>query len=174
MGASVFTPELAAPPARRASGGKGAGPERSAEHHGQSLSSFRRADGGARVEGRLADHPSGPSLFNVLAKRRTTNPVPLDGKQFPCMNRKPGETAEQWNARAAAEYQESLAIVDVESKRPGLDSWRFPPGTYPTLDEAYDAAMDNVDAADDELTDASNALHLEGPPTIPGEGQADT
>ena len=89
------------------------------------------------------------------------------------MNRKPGETAEQWNARAAAKYQQALDAVEVESRRLGLDGWRFPPGTYPMLDAAYDWAMDDLDAADDERIDASTALQREGPATAPGEGSAE-
>jgi len=84
------------------------------------------------------------------------------------MYREPGETAEQWNARATAKYQDALAAVEVESRRLGLDGWRFAPGTYPMLDRAYDRAMDDLDAADDERTDASNALQREGPATHPG------
>ena len=84
------------------------------------------------------------------------------------MNREPGETAEQWNARATAQYQQALAAAEAESRRLGLDGWRFPPGTYPMLDAAYDRAMDDLDAADDERTDAAAALHRAGPPTDPG------
>ena len=89
------------------------------------------------------------------------------------MNRKPGETAEQWNARAAAKYRQASKAVEVESRRLGLDGWRFPPGSYPMLDAAYDRAMDDLDAADDERVDASNALQREGPATAPGEGASD-
>jgi hypothetical protein len=73
------------------------------------------------------------------------------------MNREPGETTEQWNARAAAKYQQALAAVEVESRRLGLDGWRFPPGTYPMLDPAYD-----------ERADAANAVQRESPATQPG------
>ena len=84
------------------------------------------------------------------------------------MNRKPGETAEQWNARAAAQYRQALAAVEAESRRLGLNGWSFPPGTYPMLDAAYDRAMDDLDAADDERTDAAAAVQREGPLTDPG------
>lgn len=36
---------------------------------------------------------------------------------------------------------------------------------YPVLDEAYARAMDDLDAADDERTDASNAVQRESPAT---------
>ena len=84
------------------------------------------------------------------------------------MNREPGETAEQWNARATARYQRAKSAVEAESKRLGLDGWRFRPGMYPMLDEAYDRAMDELDAADDERAEASKALQPEDPPTYPG------
>jgi hypothetical protein len=91
---------------------------------------------------------------------------------MPGMNREPGESAEQWNARAAAKYQQALEAVEIESRRLGLDGWRFPPGTYPMLDAAYDRAMDDLDATDDERTDAATALRREGPAT--DKGQADS
>jgi hypothetical protein len=83
------------------------------------------------------------------------------------MNREPGETAQQCDARATAKYQRAEEALEAESKRLGLDSWRFRPGTYPMLDEAYDEAMDELDAADDERA-ASRALQPGGPPTCPG------
>jgi hypothetical protein len=86
------------------------------------------------------------------------------------MNRNPGETAEQWNARASAKYQQALAAVEVESRRLGLDRWSFPPGTYPMLDGAFDQAMDDLDAADDDRSDAADALQSEGPASHPNEG----
>ena len=81
------------------------------------------------------------------------------------MNRKPGETAEQWHARTEAEYQRALEALESESRRLGLDGWSAPGGTYPPLDEEYDRAMDDLDVADDERTDAMISLQREGPPT---------
>jgi len=77
------------------------------------------------------------------------------------MNRKPDETVEQWHARAATRYQQALDALDVESRRPGLDDWRFPAGTCPMLDETYLRALDDMVAADDERTDAFNAAQRE-------------
>jgi len=37
------------------------------------------------------------------------------------MNRKPGETAEQWNASAIAQFQQASEALEVESRRLGLD-----------------------------------------------------
>jgi len=59
------------------------------------------------------------------------------------MNREPGETAEQWNARATAKYQRTQEASETESKRLGLNGWRFHPGTYPILDEADDETKCN-------------------------------
>jgi hypothetical protein len=84
------------------------------------------------------------------------------------MNRDPGETAEQWNSRAAAQYQHALDALEVESRRLGLEGWQFAPGTYPTLDERYNQAMDALDAADDERIDATLALQREGPTAAAG------
>jgi len=84
------------------------------------------------------------------------------------MNREPGESTEQWNARATAKYQQAEEALATESRRLGLDDWRFRPGTYPIVDEAYDGAMDELDAADDELAAASKALQPADPPTCPG------
>jgi hypothetical protein len=84
------------------------------------------------------------------------------------MNREPGETAEQWDARATANYQLAEEALEAESKRLGLDDWQFRPGTYPMLDKAYDDAMGELDAADDERAEASKAPRPGGPPTSPG------
>jgi hypothetical protein len=77
------------------------------------------------------------------------------------MNREPGETAEQWKARTTARYERAEEALEVESERLELDSWRFRSGTYSMLDEAYDKAMDELDAADDERPETSRAPHFE-------------
>jgi hypothetical protein len=77
------------------------------------------------------------------------------------MNRKPDETVDQWNGRTATRYQQASDALDVESRRLGLDEWRFLAGTYPMLDERYVRALDDLVAADDERTDASNAAQRE-------------
>ena len=84
------------------------------------------------------------------------------------MNREPGESAEQWHARLTVKYQQAEEALEAESRRLGLDGWLPPPGTYPMLDEAYDGAMDALDAADDERAAALEALQVEDPPTCPG------
>jgi len=78
------------------------------------------------------------------------------------MNREPDETAEQWYARAAEQYQLASRALDLESRRLGLDRWQFHPGSCPVLDQAYVGALDNLVAADDERTDASHAAQREG------------
>jgi hypothetical protein len=79
------------------------------------------------------------------------------------MSREHGETAVQWEVRAAATLQQASAALDVQSTRLGLDDWRFPAGTCPILDKAYVAALDACVAADDERTDASDAPQRAGP-----------
>ena len=77
------------------------------------------------------------------------------------MSRNPCETVRQWNARATAAYQECLAAVDAESKRLGLDCWPVRSGEHPLPDAAYEAALDDLDAADDERITAAIALLLD-------------
>ena len=77
-----------------------------------------------------------------------------------CMSRRPEETVEQWYARANAAYQDALVALEVESMRLRLDQWRFLPGR-PRLDARYHAAMDNLDAAEDERLAAATAFVLE-------------
>jgi hypothetical protein len=79
------------------------------------------------------------------------------------MSRQPGETAAQWEVRAAAKYRQALAALNAESRRLGLDDWRFPAGAWPILDKAYVGALDVLVAADDERTDASDAVQRAGP-----------
>ena len=69
---------------------------------------------------------------------------------------------EQWNERAAATYRQCLTAVEVESSRLGLDYWQFHTGHHPRLDAAYRAALDALDAADDEGSSAARAKQLEG------------
>ena len=84
------------------------------------------------------------------------------------MNRKPDETVDQWHACTATRYQQASVALDVESRRLGLDDWRFPAGTCPVLDEPYLRALDDMVAADDERTDASNAAQRESSSCLAG------
>jgi hypothetical protein len=80
-----------------------------------------------------------------------------------CVSRHPGETIEQWSLRATSDYQAAWAALRVESDRLGAEQGRrFPPD--PLLDEGYDVAMDALEAADDDRTDAAIALDREGQP----------
>ena len=84
------------------------------------------------------------------------------------MGRKLGETVQQWNERAAAAYQDCLGVVDAESKRLGLDCWPAQSGDHPLLDAAYEAALEDLDAADDERMAAAIALLLDD--SVPRDG----
>lgn len=81
------------------------------------------------------------------------------------VSRYPGETIEQWFLRATMDYQAAWAALRVESNRLLAERGRrFPPYPYPLLDEGYDGAMDALEAADDDRTDAAIALDRERQP----------
>ena len=61
----------------------------------------------------------------------------------------------------SSRYQQASDALDVESRRLGLDEWRFPAGTCPMVDETYVRALNDLVAADDERIDASNAAQRE-------------
>ena len=65
-----------------------------------------------------------------------------------CVSRKQGESTEQWNARASAEYHAAWDAIGVERRR--LSS-----------DEGYDGLMDRLEAADCERGDAVIAMDRE-------------
>lgn len=90
------------------------------------------------------------------------------GGKYGHMSRHPCETVRQWNERATAVYQECVAAVDAESKRLGLDCWQVRSGDHPLLDAAYEAALEDLDAADDERIAAAIALLLDD--SVPRSG----
>jgi len=76
------------------------------------------------------------------------------------MSRNPGESAEQWNTRASAEYHAAWDAFGVERRR--LSATGIADGgSYPALDEAYDGAMDRLEAADSDRGDAAIAVDRE-------------
>ena len=77
-----------------------------------------------------------------------------------CVSRKQGESTEQWNARASAEYHAAWDAFGVERRR--LSATGIADGgSYPALDEAYDGAMDRLEAADSDRGDAAIAVDRE-------------
>jgi hypothetical protein len=58
-----------------------------------------------------------------------------------------------------------LDALTVASERRDIQQRNFPHVLYPLGGEAYDAAMDDLDAADDDRTEASVALARERHPS---------
>ena len=81
------------------------------------------------------------------------------------MSRHPGETTEEWLRRATTEYQDAWTALQNASRVLTSAGWRLPDASYPILDEAYDSAMDALDAADHDRTEASIAVDRERHPT---------
>jgi hypothetical protein len=74
------------------------------------------------------------------------------------VSRNPGESTEQWNARALAEY---YAAWDALAERHRLVMTGIAEDTYPVEDEGYDRVMDRLETADCERGDASIAVNRE-------------
>lgn len=81
------------------------------------------------------------------------------------VSRHPGETTEEWLRRATTEYQDAWTALQNASRVLTSAGWRLPDASYPILDEAYDSAMDALDAADHDRTEASIAVDRERHPT---------
>ena len=77
------------------------------------------------------------------------------------MSRAPGETPAQWCTRATGEYVLAWAAFQVEWHRLSVVGWSVLAAGYPTLDDDYDGAMDSLEEADSERTDAVNELTRE-------------
>ena len=77
------------------------------------------------------------------------------------MSRRPNETGAQWCARATRDYLAALAAFQVEWQRLATVSMSLLAAGYPTLDDAYDGAMDSLEEADNERSDAAAELNRE-------------
>jgi len=75
------------------------------------------------------------------------------------MSRNPGESAEQWSARASAEYYTAWNALGVEPKRMLLIG--IAEGVHSISDHDYDDAVDRLAAADCERGEAAIALDRE-------------
>lgn len=80
------------------------------------------------------------------------------------MGRTPGETTEQWSLRANSDYQDAWTALRAASNVLRAAGGRSSEGSYPLLDEAYDGAMDALDAADQDRIEASIAVDRERRP----------
>jgi len=75
------------------------------------------------------------------------------------MASRPGETPTQWCARATGDYVAALAAFQIEWQRLALVSLSLVTAGYPTLDDGYDGAMDSVEDADNERSEAAAELN---------------
>ena len=80
------------------------------------------------------------------------------------MGRISGETTEQWLLRADSDYLDAWTALRVALSVLPSPGWRFPDNSYPLLDETYDDAMDALDAADHERSEALIAVDRERHP----------
>ena len=74
---------------------------------------------------------------------------------------RPGETPAQWFARATGDYVTALATLQIEWQRLSIANLSLLAAGYPTLDNGYDAAIDSLEDADNERSEAATALDRE-------------
>jgi len=78
-----------------------------------------------------------------------------------CMSQQPGESPAQWCSRATREYVAAVVAFQVEWQRLSTAGLSLLVAGYPTLDDGYDGAMDSLDDADNERTEATKELDRE-------------
>jgi hypothetical protein len=83
------------------------------------------------------------------------------GATMGVMGRSPGETIEQWSARATAEYRAAWDAFGGQRRRGRTTTGIVGAGGYPVFDEAYDAALDRLEDADNERGAAAIAVNKE-------------
>ena len=71
---------------------------------------------------------------------------------------RPGETPAQWCARATGDYVAAMAAFQIEWQRLSMVSLSLLAAGYPTLDDGYDGAMDSLEDADNERSEAATEL----------------
>ena len=74
---------------------------------------------------------------------------------------RPDETPAQWCARATGDYIAAIATFRVEWQRLSMVSLSLLAAGYPTLDDGYDGALDSLEDADNERSDAATELDRE-------------
>ena len=75
--------------------------------------------------------------------------------------RKMDETPAQWCARATGDYIAALAAFQIEWRRMSMVSLSLLAAGYPTLDDSYDGALDSLEDADNERSEAATELDRE-------------
>ena len=71
------------------------------------------------------------------------------------------ETPAQWCARATGDYIAAMAAFHIEWHRLSMVSLSLLAAGYPTLDDGYDGALDSLEDADNERSEAATELDRE-------------
>ena len=77
------------------------------------------------------------------------------------MTRRPNETSTQWFARATREYVDAWTAFQAEWQRLSRVGLSLLAVGYPTLDDGYDGALDSLEDADNERSEATTELNRE-------------
>ena len=71
---------------------------------------------------------------------------------------RPDETPAQWCARATGDYIAAMATFQIEGHRLSIVGLSQLAAGYPTLDDGYDGALDSLEDADNERSEAATEL----------------
>ena len=74
---------------------------------------------------------------------------------------RPDETPAQWCARATGDYIAAMAAFHIEWHRLSMVSLSLLAAGYPTLDDGDDGALDSLEDADNERSEAATELDRE-------------
>ena len=77
------------------------------------------------------------------------------------MNCRSDDTPAAWCARATGDYVTALAAFQIERQRLSTHNRSLLTAGYPTLDDEYDGAMDALEDADNERSEAIAELDRE-------------
>ena len=74
---------------------------------------------------------------------------------------RPDETPAQWCAQATGDYIAAMATFQIEGHRLSIVGLSQLAAGYPTLDDGYDGALDSLEDADNERSEAATELDRE-------------
>ena len=74
------------------------------------------------------------------------------------VTRKMDETPAQWCARATGDYVAALTAFQIQWQRLAMANMTLLAAGYPTLDDDYDGALDSLEEADNERSEATTEL----------------
>jgi hypothetical protein len=77
------------------------------------------------------------------------------------VTRKMDETPAEWCARATGDYVAAMMAFQIEWQRLAMVSMSRLAAGYPTLDDGYDSALDSLEDADNERSEAVKELDRE-------------